>query len=63
MSLCTEDTVAASITTSRDALLSYTVMLLNGGVPGATLHFKLQDVRLMSRDASVNSIASDVVCL
>lgn len=38
-------------------------MLLSGGVPGATLHRKLAPERLTSRDASDNSIASDVVCL
>lgn len=43
--------------------LSYTDMLLSGGVPGATLHRKLAPERLTSRDASDNSIASEVVCL
>lgn len=63
INLCTEETVAASITTSLVELLSYTVILLNGGVPAATLHLRLADDKLMSNDASESSIASDVVCL
>lgn len=63
INLCTDETVAANITTSRYTLLSYTVILLRGGVPGATLHLKLDDNRFISKDASDSSIASDVVCL
>lgn len=63
MSLWTDDTVAANITTSLEYSLSYTVMLFRGGVPGATLHLKFDPDKFTSSDASDSSMASDVVCL